>query len=181
LAGDLSAEVAAAYKSALKCIWRYLLTVVLYGLAIAAAVFLGIMSLSFAMGLLIKSTAISPALVIAILGVILCVAAAVYLGIRFSLAGLIAVLEKASPFAAIMASHRLISRHATAVVAEYTLVIFLLFLLFIPVTVFTPALLRFPAGAAVIEIYQLLISSIVVPLWSLVFVKLYHKLKEAAG
>lgn len=142
---------------------------------------LGLMSVTGVFSLLLKVNkilSISIALVVAIafIGTI------VYFILRWSLAAVACVLENMQPIAALKSSFSLVEGYLYPVAMVYCLF----------ATIYTICLLFFMAAGAFVSadtyarnsnlagiIFNIFISSILAPLWAIITVMLYKKLKEA--
>jgi hypothetical protein len=169
-------------KSALKYLWRYILTTLLYSVITVGIVLLTVIIISFVSAIFTKIPHITvAAILIATVLIIACVAAAVYAVIRFSLAGVVCIMEETGPVAALKISHNLIKKSVSPVVGVFCCIILLHALLLLPA--FFLSLLSLPNGSGGISlaIYQVLAGAVAVPIWVSVMVVLYKRLKEVVN
>jgi hypothetical protein len=170
-------------RSAIPYLWRYLLTILLYGLIFISITILVVMSMSFIFATFVKAPQINLAIILAAaLAIVACVFALVYCAIRFSLAGVISIMEKAGPVTSLKTSHSLIKKNISPVVGVFMFILLISALLFFPGLLLN--LLIAPntgvnGVSVLLIIYQVLVGAITVPIWASVMVVLYKKLKEA--
>jgi len=172
-------KVVETIKAAFKYLWRYMLTALLYGLMVLSIIILAAVIMSVLFAAFMKMAAINMAiLTVAIIALIACIVALVYCVIRFSLAGLISVMEESGPIKSLKASRGLVQKNITPVVGVFFCVFLISALLFLPVMIFNSLIgAREGLATVVLVFYQVLIGTLTVPIWVSVAIVLYKKLK----
>lgn len=168
-------------KTAVKYLWRYILATLLYGAINLGIVLIMVIIMIFLYTLFVKVQTITIALGITVIAIVACVAALVYCAIRFSLAGVVCIMENAGPLASIKASHALIKKRVPKVIGVYCLVMLFYIVCFIPVFWFGPMSASKDVAVILLTVYQVLISAILVPVGACAMVILYKRLQEAVN
>ena len=166
-------------KAAIKYLWRYMLTVLLYGIIVVGIIMLVVVIMSFMFAAFISMPSINIAiLLVAVIAIIACVVAVVYCVIRFSLAGVICVMEEVGPIRSFKTSHSLIKKSIKPVVEVFLLILLTSALLFFPGFRFSlSAGSKTALGTILLVFYQVLVGAVTVPILASVTVVLYKKLK----
>jgi len=168
-------------RGALRHLWRYMLTALVYGVIVLSIIMLAVVIISFVFAAVIQMSTINMAiLVAAALALIACVTGVVYCVIRFALAGVVCIIEEAWPLRALKTSRSLIKKHVTPVVGVFCFIFLISGLLFFPGFLIN-ALFASQAGGNTLFLifYQVVAGAVTVPIWVSVMVVLYKKLKEA--
>lgn len=168
-------------KIALKYLWRYMLTILLYGIIAMGIIMLAVMIMSFVYLSFVKMPNINITIIsLAAIAIIACLVAAVYSVIRFSLAGVICIIEEAGPIKSFKTSHSLINKSVAPVVGVFSLMLLFSALLFLPGFLYNLIIgPKVGAGAILLVLYQIFVGAVSAPIWASVMVILYKKLKEA--
>lgn len=167
-------------KAVVKYLWRYMLTTLLYGIIIMGIIFLVVMIMSFIFASFVKMPDINMVtLSAATMAIIACVVAMVYCVIRFSLAGIICIMEETGPVRSLKTSHSLIKKSILPVVGVFFFILLLSALLLLPGFLLVPAIVSKSLGEILLVIYQILVGAVTVPILVYAMVVLYKKLKEA--
>ncbi len=162
-------------------ILKYLGTILSVLLFFMGVVILGGVSTAIILALLLKvnkilAISICLALIIAIL------VFSIYFMLRWSLASIVCVLENARPFSALKRSFVLVTDYVHPVVGIFCLTILayiVCILPFIIIGAFLGVGNDTDQANKIGTIYSLVINIILVPLWTIITVVLYRKLKEA--
>ncbi|MFA5286685.1 MAG: hypothetical protein WC394_00200 [Candidatus Omnitrophota bacterium] len=169
-------------KTAIKYLWRYMLTVLLFSLITLGIILLAAIIMSFISAAFVRMPSINLAVLLAgAIVIIACVGAAVYCAFRFSLAGIICIMEEAGPVRSLKISHDLVKKSISPVVGVFCFILLPFSLLFIPALLFNLVIGLQGAGEILLIIYQVLASAVAVPMWVSVMLVLYKKLKEAVS
>ncbi len=178
----IASKAMATMKAATKYLWRYMLTTLLYGIIAMGIILLAVMIMSFMFAAFIKMPNITIAAVLMpTIAIIACVVIMVYCVIRFSLFGVICIMEEVGPVRSLKASHSLIKNKVSPVVGVFFFILLLSALLFIPGYLLIQVIGPNGAGNILLVIYQVLVGAVAVPIWASVAVILYKKLKEAVN
>ena len=158
-----------------------ILTILLYSIIIGASVLLIVIIMSVVTVIFTKTTGVTLVLLLAAVAIIACVVAMVYFAVRFSLAGVICIMEKLGPVAALKISHSLIKPCVPPVIGTYLIIFLLIVLCFIPVYALGPIISPKSMALILLTSYQVLAGAALVPIWITAQVGLYKKLKEVVS
>ncbi len=119
-----------------------------------------------------------------IVSTLVLVAALVYGAVRWSLSGVVCVLEQSWPLAALRGSNNLIKPHVSAMLKIYLLIIVTVIIYSLPVFIFKIIFNAQAQNATLFvrlaNVYDILIQSVFIPFVTLAMVLLYKKLKGMA-
>ena len=168
-------------KASLKYLVRYMFTTLLYSVIAVGIVLLAAMVMSFLFTSLVKTPGITVGVLMAIIAMIACVAAVVYCVIRFSLSGIICIMEEVGPVESLKTSHSLIKKSVPSVLGVFFFMLLLTGLLFVPAILLNSVIVSNSAGSILSVIYQVLAGAVTFPVWVSVMVILYKRLKETVS
>jgi hypothetical protein len=174
-------KVLATMKAAVKYLWRYILATLAYGAINLGILLAMVIIMIFLSAFFVKAQSVTVTVLIAAVAIIACVAALVYCAIRFSLAGVVSIMENLGPVASLKMSYALIKKRVPPVIGVYCLVMLVYIVCFIPVLWFGPMFTSKDAALILLTVYQVVISAVLVPLSACAMVILYKRLQEAAN
>ncbi len=179
--GQLNSMVTTArdtMKEAIKFLWRYMLTTLLYSIIVGGFLLLAVTIVSVLVAFSTRAPVAAPVLLLAAIVIIATVVAMVYCAIRLALAGVICIMEKIGPISSLKISHSLIKKKVSPVVGVFFFILLLSALLFMPGSLLDAFRDFSGLGKILLAAYQVFASSLMVPIWAFVVVILYKKLKE---
>jgi hypothetical protein len=168
-------------KAAVKYLWRYMLTTLLFSVITMGIILLVVILMSIVFASFAKMPDITIIMLLATIAIIACVTATVYCTIRLSLAGVVCIMEETGPVKSLKTSHSLIKKSVSPVVGVFCFILLLFALLFVPGFLFGSVIVPKSAGEISLVVYQVLAGVLAVPVWVSVMVVLYKKLKEAVN
>lgn len=176
-ANMITSNVVGIIKTAVKYLWRYILTTLLYSLGIGGIALL----IVIIMGMLVANEAsgLTVTLLMITIAMIACVAAMVYCAVRFSLAGVVCIMENAGPIASLKTSYTFIKKHVSPVIGVYSLVLLFIIICYTPLFIFGSVIVPKSTTLILLTSYQVLVNAIIVPVGICVMVMLYKRLQEA--